>query len=375
VNASIEALFEPSYKKNESCIQKRQHNETKQITIMNFYQRAGSLAFGSYLRRLGEMMYQWSVQVYTLYDLALDPRFFPVFQAIIWLKGAGVAEIAAYVGLTHAAVSQTLKELATQGYITLAKNSADKRQTTIKLTAKGKREQTQLETLLRDLDGAMSEAFAECATSPLVALQDYQQAMERSNLFERVQQWRKRTMAQNVVITELAARTAKPTNAARLHRNKQLEAFQQLNYEWIEQHFRVEESDRKALDTAETHIIKQGGIILFAEHNDTILGCVALIPHAHKHKNEHEQEQPPAFHTLELAKMAVSSAARGQSVGFLLGSAAVEKARAMGAARLYLESNTALVPAINLYYKLGFQRVANFTSPYERANIAMELVL
>ena len=52
------------------------------------------------------------------------------------------------------------------------------------------------------------------------------------------------------------------------------------------------------------------------------------------------------------------------------------KARALGATRLYLESNTKLGSALSLYYKLGFRKtVAGTPSPYERCNIQMELLL
>jgi len=77
----------------------------------------------------------------------------------------------------------------------------------------------------------------------------------------------------------------------------------------------------------------------------------------------------------EMAKMAVSPAAQGKSIGWLLGKAVAEKARLLGAKKLYLESNTVLQPAINLYYKLGFQKVVRRATPYERCNIQMELVL
>ena len=55
--------------------------------------------------------------------------------------------------------------------------------------------------------------------------------------------------------------------------------------------------------------------------------------------------------------------------------AVIEKARSLGASKIFLESNTRLKPAINLYHKLGFKKVSGHASPYERSNIQMELVL
>ena len=76
--------------------------------------------------------------------------------------------------------------------------------------------------------------------------------------------------------------------------------------------------------------------------------------------------------TFELAKMAVSERAQGKNIGWLLGQKMLKKAKDLGAKKVYLERNTILTPAINLYYKLGFERIVGPPSPYERSNIQME---
>ncbi|MEM9723701.1 MAG: GNAT family N-acetyltransferase, partial [Bacteroidota bacterium] len=75
------------------------------------------------------------------------------------------------------------------------------------------------------------------------------------------------------------------------------------------------------------------------------------------------------------AKMAVSPSAQGKNIGWLLGQAVINSAKELGASKIYLESNTVLKPAINLYYKMGFQKISGRYTPYKRANIQMELVL
>ena len=80
--------------------------------------------------------------------------------------------------------------------------------------------------------------------------------------------------------------------------------------------------------------------------------------------------------TYELAKMGVSTEAQGMGIGYQLGQAVIDKGRQVGAKRLYLESNTRLQPAIQLYYKLGFEKLTqSLPSPYKRSNIQMELWL
>ena len=140
-------------------------------------------------------------------------------------------------------------------------------------------------------------------------------------------------------------------------------AFRDLNVEWIKKYFVMEEADYKALDNPDTYILNKGGKILFALHNNEPIGVCALI-----------KMEDPEF-DFELAKMAVSPKAQGKKIGWLLGQAVVDKAKEMGASKLYLESNTILTPAINLYRKLGFVEILGNPSPYKRANIKMELDL
>ncbi len=320
---------------------------------MEFYQRAGKIAFGSYLRRLGEMMSQWATQVYTMYDVQLEVRWFPIFQAIIWDGGTTVTELAEYVGHTHASVSQTLKEMAAAKIVTLAKSPEDKRQTHVQLTAKGRKEQAKMLTMLEDIEVVMTAIFAECSTNPLAALQDYERALQRLNYTERMTAQRKERTHSVVKIIEC--------KQGGKHTKEYLEAYKRLNYAWIKRFFTVEDGDRKALEAAEHTILESGGAILLATLDGEYVGAVALIAM----NND----------TVELAKMAVAEAAQGKHVGWKLGQAALEKAREMGMKRVYLESNTVLAPAINLYYKLGFTRLPEFSSPYNRANIAMEIWL
>jgi N-acetylglutamate synthase-like GNAT family acetyltransferase len=139
------------------------------------------------------------------------------------------------------------------------------------------------------------------------------------------------------------------------------EIFKQLNEEWITTWFKMEEADYKSLDHPEEYILDKGGYILFALYNGEPVGTCALI----------KMDQ----HTFELAKMAVSPQAKGKGIGELLGKAIINKAKQAGATRIYLESNTILKPALSLYAKLGFKKITGPPSPYERANIQMELSL
>ncbi len=133
--------------------------------------------------------------------------------------------------------------------------------------------------------------------------------------------------------------------------------YRALNLAWIEQHWTPEAEDYAVLDHPRTAVIDRGGYIVMAERHQQVVGTCSLL-----RKNDG---------TWELAKMAVAEAARGGGVGLLLGRAIMDEARRRGAREIYLESNTVLEPAINLYEKLGFTRVPCQPSVYSRCNIQM----
>jgi len=138
-------------------------------------------------------------------------------------------------------------------------------------------------------------------------------------------------------------------------------AFKGLNEEWITRFFVLEPADRKVLDAPEANIIAVGGHILIALLGADVVGTCALL------KVDTE--------SYELAKMAVAPRAQGKGIGRQLGEAAISLARAQGARRLYLESNTKLEPAIALYRGLGFTERPARGSSYTRCNLHMELAL
>ena len=138
-------------------------------------------------------------------------------------------------------------------------------------------------------------------------------------------------------------------------------AFRDLNLAWIEEHFEVEDKDRATLDDPDANIIAKGGCVLVADVAGDIAGVLALIPQAQG--------------TLELAKMTVSEGFRGAGVARKLMLAAEDAGRKMGATKLWLESNTVLAPAIELYRACGWSELAGddcAPSPYARCNIQME---
>jgi GNAT superfamily N-acetyltransferase len=143
------------------------------------------------------------------------------------------------------------------------------------------------------------------------------------------------------------------------HDPKYVDVFVELNEEWIEKYFVIEEMDRAQLRKPEDSILKPGGQIFYVLEDGHPVGTCAMVPHG-----------PGCF---ELAKMAVSPSTRGKGYGDVLMTTAIEWARDKGAKKVMLLSNTVLQPAITLYRKHGFKTVHLGDHPdYKRCNIEME---
>ncbi|WP_433534118.1 GNAT family N-acetyltransferase [Micromonospora sp. CA-249363] len=141
-------------------------------------------------------------------------------------------------------------------------------------------------------------------------------------------------------------------------------AFRTLNEEWISRSFTIEESDRKTLADPFAAIVEPGGDVLVLRDDGQIVGCVSLVRYSED--------------VFELSKMAVAPAARGRGLGRQLIEAAIERARQLGAATLFLGSSTKLPNAVHLYERAGFQHVAPEQiplPPYARADVFMRMSL
>jgi N-acetylglutamate synthase-like GNAT family acetyltransferase len=138
--------------------------------------------------------------------------------------------------------------------------------------------------------------------------------------------------------------------------------FESLNREWIEQYFEIEEADLVIFANPFKEIVEPGGQIFFVIEDGKAVGTCAVI-----------RMKEGVY---ELAKMAVSSEARGRGHGDLLIESVIDFAKQAGAERLILVSNTRLKPAIALYEKHGFKSVPiTDAEDYKRVDIQMELRL
>ena len=316
---------------------------------MNFFDTTGKMALGSRLRLLTERITADAAELYKLYGVGLQPKWFPVFYVLSNSELKTITEIAREIGHSHPSVSKIISEMASKGLVKEKKDKADGRRNMVCLSAKGRMITEKIQDQYTDVGNAIESISASTRNDLWKAIAEWEFLLEQQSLLQRVQEQKKRRESASVTIID--------------YQPAHQQAFRKLNEEWITRWFKMEEADYKALDNPKGYILDKGGYILVALYENKPAGVCALI----------KMNDPD--YDFELAKMAVSPHAQGKNIGRLLGNAAIEKAKAAGARKIYLESNTILKPAINLYHKLGFKKIAGHPTPYERSNIQMELEL
>ncbi|MFC3417725.1 GNAT family N-acetyltransferase [Algoriphagus hitonicola] len=135
--------------------------------------------------------------------------------------------------------------------------------------------------------------------------------------------------------------------------------FESINREWVEALFAIEPFDLAQLKNPQETIIDPGGLIIFAQLGEEIVGTVGLA------KVDEE--------TFELIKMGVKKSAQGKGIGLILGQAILEKAKEMGAKKVELYTHTKLASALKIYRKLGFREEVPEPGKYCRCDLKMVL--
>lgn len=307
------------------------------------------MAIGSRLRMLTEKITEDAAQIYKMYNVDLQPKWFPVFYVLSNGEQKTITAIAKEIGHSHPSVSRIIREMSKKGFVTETKDKSDGRRNVVGLSQKGIDVNNKVQAQYKDVNEVIEDIISQTRHDLWQAIEEWEYLLEEKSLLRRVQEKLKDNESQKVKIVDYSP--------------KYQEDFKRLNEEWISRFFKMEQEDHKALDHPQQYIINNGGFIVVALYNNEPVGVCAGLK-----MNDPEYDY-------ELAKMAVSPKAQGKNIGWLLGQAVISKARKLGAKKLYLESNTILVPAISLYQKMGFRKVAGRISPYERSNIQMELDL
>lgn len=311
---------------------------------MDYLPQLGLVALGSRTRALSDRLYALADTLYRERGLDLQGRWFPLLRLLHARGGCTVGEIAEAIGQSHSAVSQIADRLVAQGWLAAEADPDDRRRRRLRLTDTAEAQLRAARPLWRALDAVLHARCAALGIDPLATLAALEQTLDEALPGE--------VLAQAAQIEREALRIVPFAPDLRDH-------FYRLNEAWLRRYFYVEEIDHQVLSEPERWILADGGTILFALLDETVVGTCALMRQANGE--------------VELTKMAVEEGRQGLGIGRALIDAAIAEFQRMQAPRLFLETNSKLTPAIRLYESVGFvhQPTVRADSHYARADVYM----
>ena len=258
--------------------------------------------------------------------MTLPSRCFPILFLLRDNGPLGITELADRLGQSHPAVSQMSRKLLRHGVIRERPDQVDNRRRLLTLSPKGVALMARMKPVWQAITEAVERLNVASGVDFVGAVTTLDAALGDRPFAHRITSTLRERDAAQVTIVPFAPRYAKD--------------FKRLNVEWLEKYFTVEPIDENVLSNPEAVIIRPGGRILLARFKREIVGTCALI-----------KKGPGRY---ELSKMAVTERYQGLHIGQRLLTAAIAEFKRLRGRELFLESNSALKPALTLYEANGF---------------------
>lgn len=312
---------------------------------MTFLAEQGVLALGSRFKTLSDYFYDAADAIYRDRGITLQGRWFPLVRLLHERGPLSVTEIAEVIGQTHSAVSQLAAKLIEGGWLEATGDARDRRRRTLALTAKAESEVKAAQPVWEAIRTELEQRLAAQGSGLMHALSALEEDLAARPVAEAV-------LARCRTEAGAEVRVVPFVPALREH-------FYRLNAEWLSKYYRIEPIDHAVLSEPERTILEPGGVILFALLGDEVVGTCALL-----------RESPGVY---ELTKMAVTERHRGLGIGRKLMDAMIGEYKRLRGTELFLESHSALRPALKLYESVGFEMQPGIKpgSHYQRADVYM----
>ncbi|GAB2692157.1 bifunctional helix-turn-helix transcriptional regulator/GNAT family N-acetyltransferase [Aliiglaciecola aliphaticivorans] len=330
----------------------------------DFLNELGELALGSRLKRVSERMMADAAAVYQHFNMNIQPKWFTLLALLDKKQQVSVVEAANLLGLTQPALSQFSRQLASKKLINITLDSEDSRKRILSLSLLGRQKVDEMRPVWVAVDKAAKDLCAEFENHFYGSLQTFEKALKERSLLERSKDhFEQLNSLENTNIVDTDMRTSPLTF---LEFEPELAPFfEQINRQWIEKMFVLEDVDKLVLGRPQEYIIDKGGKIWFAKHAQLgVVGACALL-----------NKGDGAF---ELTKMGVLENARGLKVGEKLLQHVIAQAQLLAVDCLFLLTNGKCEAAIHLYEKNGFQHdreiMEKYGKSYQRCDVAMRWV-
>lgn len=318
------------------------------ITNNNLADNFSEINLAERLKKLSELCLSDSKRIFRKSLANYEQRSYSILLMLSKEGPQSIKKISFILNVTHPAIVQIVNKLIKRKLVEKYDSPEDKRITLIKITSIGKNVLDQLRSTADKINQSYIDLINEVDPKFLITLSLLEEKIKSKSILSRFNEKLKNEQIKSVKIIKYNSE----------HKNK----FKELNLEWLEKYFEVEEEDIKALNNPEEYYIKKGGEIFFALLDNDICGTCAV--------------KKLSADIFELSKMAVTENYQGKQIGKKLALTAIGYAYEKGAKKIVLETSPKLVSAINLYKKLGFEILNEMNGTnYKRTLFKMELEL
>jgi len=217
---------------------------------MDYINQLGALALASCMKRLVGRLNCDVKGIYRARQIDFEPLLMPITHLLYQEGTLEVNQIVAYLGISQPAVTQLCQTLGKRQLIDIQPHPKDQRKRQITLTQEGKKRVSSLMPVWQEIERAINAMIGASDHNLLSALCDFERQYASETLQARV--IRQLNARQNQAIRIVSYREAYKAH------------FKKLNYEWLEQYFTVEPSDKRVLSSPKKTIIDKKGYVYFA---------------------------------------------------------------------------------------------------------------
>jgi DNA-binding MarR family transcriptional regulator/predicted GNAT family acetyltransferase len=294
---------------------------------MGFIEELETLALGSRIKNLSELLMKDVSKIYKDQGFDFEPRWFTLFQLILQKTEIPVTEIARELNQTHPAVIQVIHSLEKKKLISTKKDKSDQRKRLVSLTKKGKKLAEELKPVWEAIRLTAIEILAESDPDLLDNIKKVEEALKKKSTYQRVKEKLIRSAIEEIEFIP--------------YEEKYIKDFRQLNEDWLNSYLEISEHDRQILSDPTKEIIdKKGKIYLMVSHNK-VIGTYAL--------------QKISKQDCELSKFTVLKEFRRLRLGERMMEHAIKQASNMKCKTILLFTHYKLKEASKLYRKMSFE--------------------
>ncbi|MBE9461698.1 GNAT family N-acetyltransferase [Dyadobacter subterraneus] len=286
----------------------------------------GFLAGATRFRRISEKLHVDGDKIYKDNNVDFKASWFSVFYILsISEEAKTVVELAEEIGFSHITVKNVVRELETNGLVTVVEHPKDGRSKHISISDAGKILLEKLRIIWNDFSLALKQVLHAGHPDFLNIINRIDHAIYKTPIHERAKLIGK---DEPLLILDYKPSLKK--------------YFYDLAGNWLLGVLNgvLEEEDQYTLHNPDKAYIEKGGFLFFAMYQNKPVGVVAL-----KRLNED---------TFEFAKLFIDPEARKLGIATKLIERCISRCKENNVKQLWLQTTMSMPQAHKLYYKLGF---------------------